>query len=183
MKIEASTHTTAVRSASCRELPRNSRKRSVFGVPLGPVISWNAHDTSWRVGARNARSSTMPQTAKAVHARTPSRRRGPSPAAAPAASPKRARPRMMRSSPMIISATTNTRVANSDAASRSKVPRQMRKTPTVTVSTPKYWTVAKSVIVSIITTATPAASAGRSIGITTRRAASSGPAPRLLATL
>ena len=35
MKIEASTHTTAVSRASCRELPRNSRKRSVFGVPLG----------------------------------------------------------------------------------------------------------------------------------------------------
>ena len=93
---------------------------------------------------------------------------GPEPGCGAGGSPKRARPRMMRSSPMIISATTSTRVANSDAASRSKVPRQMRKTPTVTVSTPKYWTVAKSVIVSIITTATPAASAGRSIGITTR---------------
>ena len=57
----------------------------------------------------------------------------------------------------------------------------MRNTPTETVSTPKYCTVAKSVSVSIITTAAPAAIAGRTSGSTTRRAASDGPAPSVRA--
>jgi hypothetical protein len=58
----------------------------------------------------------------------------------------------------------------------------MRTTPTVTVSMLKYWTVPKSVSVSIATTAAPAAIAGRSIGTTTRRAASPRDAPSVRAT-
>ena len=73
-------------------------------------------------------------------------------------------------------------MAISLAASRSYVPRQMRKTPTVTVSWLKYWTVAKSVSVSIATIAAPAAIAGRSIGTTTRRVASAREAPSVRAT-
>jgi len=53
----------------------------------------------------------------------------------------------------------------------------MRNTPTVTVSTWKYCTVAKSVRVSMATMAAPAARAGRSIGTTTLRNASPVDAP------
>ena len=94
------------------------------------------------------------------------------PASSPPARPNRARPRSIRSMPMTSRANTSTSVASSAAASRSYVPRQIRNTPTDTVSTPKYCTVAKSVSVSITTTAAPAAMAGRSIGSTTRRVAS-----------
>ena len=59
----------------------------------------------------------------------------------PPDSPKRARPRRMRSRPMANRANTSTSVAISLAASRSYVPRQMRNTPTVTVSRLKYCTV------------------------------------------
>ncbi len=83
---------------------------------------------------------------------------------------------------MANSASTSTRVAISLAASRSYVPRQIRNTPTVTVSWLKYCTVAKSVSVSIATIAAPAAIAGRSIGITTRRVASPRDAPSVRAT-
>ena len=62
------------------------------------------------------------------------------------------------------------------------LPRQMRNRPTVTVSTLKYWTVPKSVSVSIATTAAPAAIAGRSNGSTTRRVASACEAPSVRAT-
>jgi hypothetical protein len=58
----------------------------------------------------------------------------------------------------------------------------MRNTPTVTVSTLKYCTVAKSVSVSIATIAPPAAIAGRNIGSTMRRVVSAREAPRLRAT-
>ena len=58
----------------------------------------------------------------------------------------------------------------------------MRNTPTVTVSWLKYWTVAKSVSVSMATIAAPAAIAGRSIGTTTRRVASAREAPSVRAT-
>ena len=58
----------------------------------------------------------------------------------------------------------------------------MRNTPTVTVSTLKYCTVAKSVSVSMATMAAPAAMAGRSIGSTTRRVAAARVAPSVLAT-
>ena len=83
---------------------------------------------------------------------------------------------------MATRASTSTRVAISLAASRSYVPRQIRNTPTVTVSWPKYWTVAKSVSVSMATIAAPAAIAGRSIGTTTRRVASARDAPSVRAT-
>ena len=175
--------TAAVKVASIREFCKNSRKRSTSGVPRGPVASSIAQLISCAVGAPNANARTLAQATQAANARTPRRRRGAIPAPAPAAWPNRALPRSTRSSPMIIRATTSTRVANSLAASRrSNVPRQIRKTPTDTVSTPKYCTVAKSVSVSIITIAAPAPSAGRRSGNTTRRAASIGLAPRLRAT-
>ena len=104
------------------------------------------------------------------------------PPPAPPAWPKRARPRSTRSRPMTSSANTSTSDASSLGGVAVVGARQIRKTPADTVSTPKYCTVAKSVSVSIITTAAPAASAGRSIGSTTRRAASGGAAPSVRAT-
>ena len=88
----------------------------------------------------------------------------------------------MRSRPIASTANSSTMVAISLAASRSYVPRQMRTTPTVTVSTLKYCTVAKSVRVSMATIAAPAAMAGRNIGTTTRRVAAALDAPSVRAT-
>ena len=82
----------------------------------------------------------MPQMAKAAHARAPSRRRGPSPAA-PGGLTEAGPAAHDALEPDDHQRNHQHEGANSDAASRSKVPRQMRKTPTVTVSTPKYWTV------------------------------------------
>ncbi len=82
---------------------------------------------------------------------------------------------------MTTAAITSTVLASSAAAPRSNMPYQTCSTPTETVVTLKYCTVAKSVSVSMATRAAPAARAGRANGNSTRRAAAAGDRPSVRA--
>ena len=76
---------------------------------------------------------------------------------------------MSRSPASTATANRSTSTASWLADWKSNDPFHTRYTPTETVLTPKYCTVAKSVSVSIITSASPAASDGRASGSTTRQ--------------
>ena len=178
---EADDHRRRGSARGCCRGSRGTGRR--LACPRFPVCSRIAQAASCAVGAPNPSTTTAARPTVAAIARQPRSRRGwdagvlaarPSVAGTAAQDPLEPDGEQRR--------TRARASASSAAASRSYVPRQIRNTPTDNVSTPKYCTVAKSVSVSITTTAAPAAIAGRSSGSTTRRVASAGEAPSVRAT-